>query len=161
MGATPAAVMLRRASSRDVATLSRLWIDLTEHHAREDALYAVRPNAQAEIERLLRAELHHPDTAIWLAQEDAEALGFCSARIDGAPPIHDEVERAQITDLWVAPDSRRTGVGGQLVEAALRWIEGRGVARVEVRVATRNPEGQAFWRALGFGDFMDVLHRRL
>jgi hypothetical protein len=104
MGATPAAVTLRRASSRDVATLSRLWIGLTEHHAREDAVYKVRPNAQAEIERLLRAELHHPDTAIWLAEGGDDALGFCSARIDTAPPIHDEVERAQITDLWVAPD---------------------------------------------------------
>jgi hypothetical protein len=33
--------------------------------------------------------------------------------------------------------------------------------RVEVRVAARNAEGQAFWRALGFGDFVDVLDRRL
>jgi len=152
---------LRRASTQDVATLSRLWLALTEHHAQADALYAVRPGAQAEVERLLRAELHHSDTAIWLAEEAAAALGFCSARIDAAPPIHDEVERAQITDLWVTPGCRRQGLGGQLVEAALHWIESRGIARVEVRVATRNPEGQAFWRARGFGDFMDVLHRRL
>ena len=155
------AVTLRRASSRDVATVSRLWVGLTEHHAREDALYQLRPGAQREIERLLHAELHHSDTAIWLAEDAGDALGFCSARIDVAPPIHDEVERAQITDLWVTPDCRRSGVGRQLVEGALRWVEGQGVARVEVRVATGNAEGQAFWRALGFGDFMDVLHRRL
>ena len=152
---------LRRASSADIGTLCRLWIDLTEHHAREDSLYAVRPGAAAEIERILRAELHHDDSAIWLAEEGGIALGFCSARIDVAPPIHDEVERAQITDLWVVAESRRLGAGRQLVEVALGWIEGRGVARVEVRVATRNPEGQSFWRALGFGDFMDVLHLQL
>jgi hypothetical protein len=35
------------------------------------------------------------------------------------------------------------------------------VGRVEVRVAARNSEGQAFWRALGFHDLMDVLQRRL
>jgi hypothetical protein len=32
---------------------------------------------------------------------------------------------------------------------------------VVVRVAVRNAEGQAFWRALGFSDWMDVLERRL
>ena len=31
----------------------------------------------------------------------------------------------------------------------------------EVRVASGNAEGQAFWRALGFDDLMDVLHKRL
>ena len=42
-----------------------------------------------------------------------------------------------------------------------RNLRRNGMKRVEVRVASRNPEGQAFWRALGFGDLMDVLHRRL
>jgi len=154
-------LLLRRASSGDVETLRELWVDLTGHHARSDALYEVRSGAAPEIERLLRAELHHPDAATWLAEEDGRVLGFCSARIDVAPPIHEEVERAQISDLWVVPEGRRRGVGGELVRTALHWIEGRGVSRVEVRVATTNGEGQAFWRAQGFGDFMDVLHRRL
>jgi hypothetical protein len=35
------------------------------------------------------------------------------------------------------------------------------VPRVEVRVAVRNAEGQAFWRALGYDDLVDVLQRPL
>jgi hypothetical protein len=35
------------------------------------------------------------------------------------------------------------------------------VPRVEVRVAARNRVGQAFWRGLGFEDFVDVLDRQL
>jgi GNAT superfamily N-acetyltransferase len=52
-------------------------------------------------------------------------------------------------------------VGRVLVERALRWAGERGVERCEVRVATRNREGQGFWRSLGFGDLMDVLQRPL
>ena len=51
--------------------------------------------------------------------------------------------------------------GPALVERALGWVEERGVERCEVRVASLNAEGQAFWRSIGFGDLMDVLHRRL
>ena len=57
--------------------------------------------------------------------------------------------------------ARRRGIGSALARAALAWVRERGVARVEVRVAARNPEGQGFWRAQGFSDWMDVLERRL
>jgi GNAT superfamily N-acetyltransferase len=56
---------------------------------------------------------------------------------------------------------RRCGLGCALVAEALAWARERGAARVEVRVGARNPEAQAFWRAQGFGDFVDVLDRRL
>ena len=48
-----------------------------------------------------------------------------------------------------------------LVEAAQIWVRERGVARIEIQVARGNLEGQAFWRALGYGPLMDVLHKRL
>jgi hypothetical protein len=34
------------------------------------------------------------------------------------------------------------------------------VERTTVRVASGNAEAQAFWRGLGYTDFMDVLQRR-
>ena len=121
----------------------------------------MRPDADAEIQRLLAATLRDPDSAIFVCERDGSLLGFCSARIDRAPPIQVEVERAEITDLIVSARERRRGVGRALVERALVWVDERGVERCEVRVARANTEGQHFWRALGFGDLMDVLHRRL
>jgi ribosomal-protein-alanine N-acetyltransferase len=81
--------------------------------------------------------------------------------VDRSPPIMVEVERAEITDVGVRADARRRGIARQLVEAALEWVRASGVERVEIQVASGNAEGQAFWRALGFADLMDVLHKRL
>jgi ribosomal protein S18 acetylase RimI-like enzyme len=78
-----------------------------------------------------------------------------------APAELAERARAEITELWVRPGARRSGLGGSLAGAALAWAREQGAERVEVRVAARNAEGQAFWRALGFGSFVDVLDRRL
>jgi ribosomal protein S18 acetylase RimI-like enzyme len=138
-----------------------LWTLLTRHHEALHPFFALRPDAAPEIRRLLAAQLRDPDLAFFVWEEEGALQGFCAVRIDRAPPIHEELERAEITDLAVREGARRRGIGGALVEAALAWVRGRRVARVEVRVAARNPAGQAFWRAQGFSDSMDVLERRL
>jgi len=146
---------------RDLDRVSALWTELTEHHASNEPLFALRPDAEAEIRRLLAATLADPDAEIFVYERDDVLLGFCTVRVDRAPPIQVEVQRAEITDLMVRARERRRGIGRALVERALRWVRERGVERCEVRVASRNPEGQHFWRAVGFGDLMDVLQRRL
>lgn len=152
---------IRSAQPRDLDRVAALWIALTGHHAAGEPLFALRPDAEPEIQRLLAATLRDPEAAIFLCERDGALLGFCTVRIDRAPPIQIETRRAEITDLLVRASDRRRGVGRALVERALGWVEERGVERCEVRVASRNAEGQHFWRSVGFGDWMDVLQRRL
>ncbi|HXV35540.1 MAG TPA: GNAT family N-acetyltransferase [Myxococcota bacterium] len=152
---------IRRAQPRDLDRIAALWIALSEQHAARDPLFELRRGADVEVRRLLAAQLRDPDAALFVCERDGALCGFCSVRIDRAPPIQLERERAEITDLHVSAGERRRGAGRALVERALEWIAQRGVARCEVRVAVRNTEGQRFWRALGFDDLMDVLQRRL
>ena len=152
---------IRRATARDLDRLAALWSALTEHHAAHDAIFAPRPGAEAEIRRLLDATLRDPDAAIFVCEGETGSAGYCVVRVDRAPPILLEVERAEITDLLVAEGERRRGIGRGLVARALRWVEERGVVRCEVRVHVRNAQGQGFWRSLGFESWLDVLQRRL
>lgn len=82
-------------------------------------------------------------------------------RLEESSGLLVETARAEIADLGVRPEHRRRGAGRALAEQALGWARSRGAERVEVRVAARNREGQAFWRALGYEGFVDVLQRRL
>jgi ribosomal protein S18 acetylase RimI-like enzyme len=152
---------LRRAESADLSELAGLWLDVTRHHSGIDPLFTLRAGAGPEVSRLLDAQLSDPNTAIFVWESPGRLLGFCTVRVDRAPPILEETVRAEITDLGVRADARRRGIGGALADAALAWARAGGTRRVEVRVAADNREGQAFWRALGFGDLMDVLQRRL
>jgi ribosomal protein S18 acetylase RimI-like enzyme len=147
--------------ARDLDRVAALWTALSAHHAALDPLFRLRPGADSEIHDLLAAQLRDPDAAVFVCESGGDLEGFCSVQIDRAPPIYREQERVEITDLGVREAARRRGIGSALVAAAYEWIAGRGVERVEVRVAARNTEGQAFWRALGFDDLMDVLQRRL
>ena len=152
---------IRRASTRDLDQLTALWRAINAHHSHLDPLFTERSEAGAEARELLRAQLADADMAFFVSERTGELVGFCAVRIDRAPPILVEVERAQITDLFVVESLRRQGLARALVAAALDWVRARRVERVEVRVASGNDEGQAFWRSLDFADLMDVLHRRL
>jgi ribosomal protein S18 acetylase RimI-like enzyme len=151
----------RRATNGDLAAVTALWIELTRHHAALDPHFALRPQADAEARRLLEVQLRDPDTAILVAGDPGAVFAFAIACVRHAPPIHPETCRAEITDLYVVPARRRGGWGRALVTAATRFARERGAERVEVHVSPRNPEAQAFWRAAGYGDHMEVLHRRL
>jgi GNAT superfamily N-acetyltransferase len=151
---------VRSASADDLSTLGELWIAITRHHAPLDPLFRLRRGAEPEVRELLRAILRDPDARAFLCEAGGVAVGMACVRVDRAPPILDEVERAEITDLFVRPDWRRRGCGSALARTALDWAASRGIQRVEVRVAAANAEGEAFWRALGFGDHMRILQLR-
>ena len=152
---------VRRAAATDLEALRALWVEITEHHAALDPLYTLRAGAGREIRALLRSMLADARVAVFVCEQDGEVVGMSCVRIDQAPPILREVERAEITDVGVRRGLRGRGIGRLLAAAALAWVREQGVARVEVRVVAANREGQAFWRALGFGDHLEILQRRL
>lgn len=154
---------VRGATLQDMDRVAALWTLITLHHAPLDPLFRMRRGAEAEgeLRELLRALHRDPDAQILVFEEAGSLDGLCIVRIDHAPPILEEVERAEITDLGVRPEVRRRGLARRLVREAESWVRDRGVARIEIQVASGNREGQAFWRAVGYGDLMDVLHKRL
>lgn len=154
---------VRPARPQEIDRIAALWGLITDHHAALDPLFRMRrgPVAEGELRELLRALHRDPDAEIFVFDVEGTPVGLCIVRIDRAPPILEETERAEISDVGVRPEWRRQGVARRLVEAAQAWVRDRGVARIEIQVASGNREGQAFWRSLGYGDLMDVLHKRL
>jgi ribosomal protein S18 acetylase RimI-like enzyme len=152
---------MRRAAARDLDALALLYEALLEHHAALEPAFALRPGAGARLASVLARVLRDDDSAVFVWEEDGRVEGFSAVRIERGPGLLAEEVRTEITELGVRPAQRRRGIGRALAEAACAWAADRSAKRVEVRVAARNREGQAFWRALGYADFVDVLHRRI
>ena len=129
---------IRRASLRDLDQLAALWRAINAHHSHLDPLFTERSEAGDEVRELLRAQLADTDSAFFVSERAGELVGFCAARIDRAPPILVEVERAQITDLFVVESLRRQGLARALVAAALDWV--RAASRHAHRSARRDPQ---------------------
>jgi ribosomal protein S18 acetylase RimI-like enzyme len=152
---------VRGALATDLDRVAALWTAITHHHEPLDAVFTMRRDAGGELRELLRALARDPDCQIFVYDEGGDLPGMLIVRVDHSPPIMQETMRAEITDLGVRASARRRGIATALLDAALEWVRASGVTRIEVQVAHANAIGQAFWRARGFGDFMDVLDKRL
>jgi GNAT superfamily N-acetyltransferase len=152
---------VRPAQRTDLPAVSALWVSLLENHAALDPVFALRAGAASALEAEVVRAFEDADTALFVADADGCVAGFCAAHFERSPALARESCRAEITELVVESASRRRGIGRSLAGAALDWARRRGAVRVEVRIAARNDAGQAFWRGIGFGAFVDVLDRRL
>ena len=52
--------------------------------------------------------------------------------------------------MWVAPEARRKGVGGALVDAVIEWARSAGVKRLLLDVADNNAPAIALYIQKGF-----------
>ena len=152
---------VRPAQRADLPAVAALWAALLDSHAALDPVFALRAGAAAALEGEVVRAFEDPDTALFVAEAEDRVVGFCAAHFERGPALARESCRAEITELVVESAACRRGIGRGLAESALDWARRRGAVRVEVRVAARNEAGQAFWRGIGFGAFVDVLDRRL
>ncbi len=66
-----------------------------------------------------------------------------------------------VADLCVRDESRRAGDWAGFVLQIKDWFLARGLRAIEVQVVRANPASQAFWRKMGFGDFLRTLRSEL
>jgi GNAT superfamily N-acetyltransferase len=62
----------------------------------------------------------------------------------------DDVSTAMLLGMWVAPEARRFGVGGVLVDTVIRWARGQGFQRIVLDVADNNSPAIALYQSRGF-----------
>ena len=81
-------------------------------------------------------------SAVWIAELDGTPVGTVAASI-----VADD---CRIGALWVAPDYRRAGVGGQLLDAAETWCHDAGCRWNVLSVAEVNLEAQRLYLRRGY-----------
>lgn len=70
--------------------------------------------------------------------------------IDGFAIMHFGDELAHLNLLAVAPESRRQGIGRQLMEWLITTAVEAGVFRIDLELRTQNDAARAFYETLGF-----------
>jgi ribosomal protein S18 acetylase RimI-like enzyme len=74
-------------------------------------------------------------------------------------PIYPVGTYGFISDICVTAGWRRRGVGRALVGALDAWFAPQKVTSVELFAAALNPESIAFWRSMGYTDYLRLMRR--
>ncbi|WIV55063.1 GNAT family N-acetyltransferase [Amycolatopsis nalaikhensis] len=97
-----------------------------------------------------------PDCLCLLARDGG---GHLVGKLSRPDPLRPGVVRAVLESIRVAPERRREGVGGALVDAFLAWARERGANEVSVTAFAGNEPALAFYDSHGFRPFLVTLTR--
>ena len=123
-------VTIRTGVAADAPQVLALWRTAGTEPTHTDDL--------ASITRLVA----HDPSALIVAESGPRLVGSIIAGWDGW--------RGSVYRLAVAPDHRRCGVGGRLLEAAERRLHEAGALRLQAIVVETDSLATGFWRSTGW-----------
>ena len=153
--------IIREAHRKDVPALALLWKEMMDFHSRYDARFRFAPDAYREIERHLLETVRSRSAQIFVAEAEGRVIGYILGEVHSRRPIYPAGTYGFISDISVTASCRRSGVGRELVRTLVAWFRREKVTAIELFVAEANPVSMAFWRAMGFADYLRLLRRDL
>ena len=131
--------MVRLATQDDAADVARLMIGFRDWQGRTAP-------ADDVIESTVRELLADPNTEFLLG--GSPPVGVCQLRYRLS--VWTGTDDCCLEDLFVEADVRGSGLGRELVEAALERARARGCTRMDLDANEANAPAQALYRSVGF-----------
>ena len=144
--------VIRRAESADAETFSRIATrTFTESfgHLYPDAdLHDfLRANYSLDACRRLLGDDAY---AVWLLEDEREAMGYVVAGPCGLPHPAVTANDGELKRLYLLPRTQRAGWGGHLLQSALDWLGRDGPRALWISVWSQNLGAQRFYSRRGF-----------
>lgn len=130
-------------------------------HATFDRRFEPSPLAERVTRGWLEDNLGSERARIVVAEEEGAVVGYAFGAVLENPPIVPQQFFGHVWDCVVAPERRRRGVGARLSGALHEWFRSKGLPYAQLNVAVRNDAARAFWRRLGYGDYLEQLRMEL
>ncbi len=115
-----------------------------------EQLFALEPDYgfdAAKVKHGLDLLLCQTDTAaVWVAEQDGQVVGMCSAQIVISTAEGGRV--AWVEDVVVRHDLHGSGLGRRLLDAVSTWAKRHGISRLQLLADTENAAALNFYRRL-------------
>lgn len=143
---------IRLASEADYAALGLVLAEAERYHRQALPHVFRAPRDQFPPRSLFRQWVSEAGSAVFVADDVGDLVGFVSVRADGTPGegILQPRDFAVVDTLAVRSDQRRSGIGRSLMEAVHGWARERRLWHVSLNVWEFNEPAIDFYRALGY-----------
>jgi ribosomal protein S18 acetylase RimI-like enzyme len=89
---------------------------------------------------------------VFVAEEETKVVGYISTRLDR------DAAKGRIPNLAVDGTARGRGLGRRLIEHAVAYLRGEGMAFVMIETMVNNPVGQHLYPSCGFVEAGRQIH---
>lgn len=153
-------VIVRPATPRDLPEIVALWQALQATSAAYEPRLAPNDSAAGWYADFLGGQLANDQARVLVAVTDDGVVGYTFGQVMRRPTLR-AGDCGYVADLCVAANARGRGIGRRLFDELRAWFHARGLNALEVQVVRANPASQAFWRKMGFDDFLRTLRTEL
>lgn len=143
--------MIRLATRDDAQRIGDLWLEMVNYHQQFDKIM-FQPSAKGNeyYERSVSSRLSDPQTRVLVAEVDGEVVGYVLGMIvDITPEMFVPVRSGFLADICVTADYRRQGIGRELVERFVLWLQSQDIQSFEWHVSEKNQNAVKFWKSIG------------
>jgi len=137
---------VRRAGPDDYEAIAALWRDLD--HEIPPPIHEGPADQEKELAEV--AEILASEIAFVAEGDDGAPVGFALAR-QRTPKL------GTLTDLYVARDTRRSGVGTELMREVLAALTAQGIEQIDLEVVASNAVARSLYGRWGFRDDVVVM----
>ena len=113
---------IRTAKRIDIVEVVKLWKDLMDFHGRIDPLFTRSEDALDKFHDFIFNQLDSENAEIIIAEKSSRIIGYSFIEISKYPPVFKRDEYGKISDVVVADEHRRNGIGQALFDASMKWF---------------------------------------
>ena len=153
-------IIVRPAAPRDLPEIVSLWQTLQATSAAYEPRLAPNDTAPLWFADFLGGQMTNDQARVLVAVTDDGVVGYAFGQILRRPTLI-VGDCGYVADLCVRESMRGRGIGRRLFNELRDWFQAQGLHALEAQIVRANPASQAFWRKMGFGDFLRTLRTDL
>ena len=150
---------IREANYSDLPEIVKLWKEFMDFHRDLDPFFTCSNEGPSNFQKHLEGQMESDDAALLVAEESGKITGYTKIGISEYPPVFKMDKYGLISDVAVANEYRRKGIGQALYNASTKWFADKGITRIELRVANINNVARGFWSKMGFKPYMTTMYK--
>jgi ribosomal protein S18 acetylase RimI-like enzyme len=154
-----ARMLIRDARPGDLDAIVDIWKEHMDFHRERNEFFTRSADGHIRFAEFVMKNIENPHWLVLVAVVDKLVVAYSMATVMDYPPVFEIKKYGFIQDAAVTRAHRRRGIGTKLFERMQAWFKGRGVIRIELQALSNNEVSQAFWRKMGFMDYLQRMWR--
>ena len=153
-------VIIRRAAEADLPRVAYLAGQLVRmHHSTDPGRFLLVDNVEDGYAWWLGREIQRADAVVLVALRGDGIVGYAYGSVEERDWNMLLDHHGALHDVFVAPESRRAGVGRKLIEAMIALLEEKGALRVVLSTMVASDAAQKIFARCGFRPTMIEMTR--
>jgi ribosomal protein S18 acetylase RimI-like enzyme len=142
----PAMITVEELSSRLVRHLKTVRLSALQDTPTAFAGTYSRESQLSDKDWLARVSTWNSDRSVcFIAMDTGAPCGIIAGKCD-----ENDLQRAYVLSMWVAPTHRRSGLGSRLMDAVQSWAQDLRVHHLSLLVTSTNASAIRFYEKCGF-----------